>query len=196
MSYRPDFDSNSEWPDDIDKLFDLIGQQDPAPGRAFDGTMESLRRWHDSTITPAKAPVLVKSFSMAKLSMVAGVCMALVVVAWVTWLNSNPTSDPASKQGTVLVMSQQEAEKGSAYPFTATMEIAESDVPTVPKYIRQTTSPTQATASQVSSPPVASKYSNLDKLAQLELSVSGSSLVSTHDSRNDDSKLRRANNMR
>jgi hypothetical protein len=201
MSYRPDLDSNSEWPDDIDRLFDLMGQQDPAPGRAFDGTMESLRRWHTSAVSPAKSSGLVKfwsSFSLAKLSMVGGLCLALVAVVWITWINSNPTADQAAKQATVLVMSQPtaEAEKSSAYPFTATMEISESDVPTIPKYFRPATT-TQATATQISSSPVVPRYSNLDKLAELELSISGSSIVSTHDSRNEDnSKLRRTSNLR
>jgi hypothetical protein len=195
MSYRPDFDRNSEWPDDIDKLFDIMGQQDPEPGRAFDSTMESLRRWHSSGLAPAKTPALVKfwsSFTLAKITLAAGLCLALITVSWVTWINAGPGSGQDAKQGAVLVMPTQEAEKPSAYPFNATMEISESDVPTVPKYPRQSIS----TAAQISSSTVISKYSNLEKLAKLDLSISGSSVVSTRDSRNEDSsQLRRPNNL-
>src|SRR5689334_4244144 len=130
MSYRPDFDSNSEWPDDIDRLFDIMGQQDPAPGRAFDSTMESLRGWHNSGLTPAKTPALVKfwsSFTLAKVTVVAGLCLALITVSWITWLNSGLGSSQQAKQGTVLIMATPEADKTSIYPFNATMEISESD---------------------------------------------------------------------
>lgn len=195
MSYRPDFDNSSEWPDDIDRLFDLIGQQDPPPGRAFDGTVETLRSWHESAVAPVKTSMLVSlwsSFSLVKITVTAGLCLVLITVGWITWANSNQASGQNAKQGTVLVISKSEAETKSSYPFTATVEMAENDLPTVPKYVRQ---PTQAT-NQLSSTASGSKNSNLDRLARLELSISGSSLISTHENRNDDnSQLRRSSNL-
>ncbi len=193
MSYRPDRHHESEWYDDIDRLFELSGQATPPPGPAFQETLDSLRNWEIGAVQPVKAGTLAQvwsSIKFAALVTVGGLVVVITVFALV--ISANPANGPVFQEEQSKVLTTVTQDDQSAFvvePLKPSVALPEADNLAIPRATLLAT-PTKAArqVNQFIESDNARRLSNLEQLAQLEKSYTGSGRTSNNDKRTEDNK--------
>ncbi len=199
MNHRPDFDKY----DDIDRLFQLTEQDDPAPGKVFDETLGSLRGWHASSLASVKNAVLLKVGSTLGLMAVGGLIISVITLGLLT---ANHTISTVDKNTPTLVVAPAVAEKENApNPKETDPKLVAARLRTFGEILENNNSKTASyevapapTASRLSEPTLPTRNLYLDRQLKLEMTMNSSPRpISTRENLTEDAKppVRHSNNM-
>ncbi|HEX2910230.1 MAG TPA: hypothetical protein VH186_05435 [Chloroflexia bacterium] len=117
-------------PDDLDRLFERLNEQEPAPGPAFQQTLESLRGWHEQpklTVLPPKTGTARHKFPFLIATVAASFALFLIIASLLMFQNG--TSDLPAGQSSLQVGVASEEEISGTQATTAVVTV--TDVPVV-----------------------------------------------------------------